>query len=138
MTEVMPFPNMEFRFPCRITTEFAPPRSYVVAVATPATPPPDDELTLPPIVIHGIHDSDDGDPHDGKLLLPSKWRSGKVLFLRQLCQERGLLADGTKPELVARLENYRGGGGVFNISPTVPQNSSSVSGGNTATPIINE
>lgn len=133
MTEdlAMPFPNMEFRFPCRIATEFAPPVSYVVAVAATAEPlvmtitPDPDELTLPPIVIHGdgYHDGDDGNAPQ-KLPLPKQWRSGKVLFLRQLCQERGLLADGTKPELIARLENYRGG---------VAQNSTSL-----PEPIINE
>lgn len=108
----MPFPNMEFRFPCRIATEFTPPVSYVVAAAATITPDPD-ELTLPPIVIHGDGYHDGDEPQ--KLPLPKQWRSGKVLFLRQLCQERGLLADGTKPELIARLENYRGGGGVLQL-----------------------
>jgi len=122
MTEdlAMPFPSMEFRFPCRIATEFAPPASYVVVMAaattvtTITTPEDPDELTLPPIVIDG-----DEDHTSQKLPLPKQWRSGKVLFLRQLCQERGLLADGTKPELIARLENYRGG--VAQNSTSLPE-----------------
>ena len=119
----MPFPSMEFRFPCRIATEFAPPVSYVVAAAT-ITPDPE-ELTLPPIVIHADEDHYGSNDHHApqKLPLPKQWRAGKVLFLRQLCQERGLHADGTKPELIARLENYRGGGGVLyahNSSVTPP------------------
>lgn len=130
MTEdlAMPFPSMEFRFPCRIATEFAPPVSYVMAAAEATTITPDpDELTLPPIVIDGdsFHDGSNHDhPHSRpKLPLPKQWRAGKVLFLRQLCQERGLHADGTKPELIARLENYRNGGGVLyahNSSVTPP------------------
>jgi len=110
MTEAVPFPNsaiLEFRFACQLPTSYAPPVSYITPVSVSEPENASQQEQQEPIIIHA----------ETPAPLPSKWRSAKISSLRGFCQERGLLAEGTKPELIARLEQHS----------TQPQNSTSVS-----------